>query len=273
MRKRELLTLIGSVCLILVLAATIPFTAEGAPITIKVSTTESPTSIGFVCVEKCVRNIEARSNGRLRFELYPLNQLVEEKQAFDAVKSGAVDMIAMSMALFEGIVPLEGGFRVPFLYQSRDHTLAAWQAGQKDLIQKEFEKHNQKVLGFSNPTTRGSVLFTTFPVKGPADLKGKKIRVTGGQGKAIAAAGGAPVTMPASEYYMALKMGTIDGLLTGIELGIGRSLQEVVKYACPIDLDWASKFFAMNLAFFNKLPSDLQTIIINGFDEYWEIAS
>lgn len=278
MEKRKLLALIGSFCLILALAAAIPFTAEGGTptpastsIIIRVALSEAPTSITFLKTQECAKNTEARSGGRLRFELYPLNQLVGQKLAFDTVKSGAIEMIAMSMALFEGIVPLEGGFRLPFLYESRDHGYAAWQAGQKDLMQEALDKHKHKILAFSCPTSRGSAIFTTFPVRIPGDLKGHKIRVTGGQGPVIAAAGGAPVTMPAAEYYMALERKTIDGVITGIEMGIGRSLYEVVRYACLVELDQGFTFFSMNMDFFNKLPRDLQTILMEEFGEkYWQ---
>ena len=278
MRKRGLLALLGSVCLILVLAAVIPFTAEGAtpapkPITIKVAFIETMTSITYLKTVEYAKKVEARSDGRLHFEFYPANQLVPANQMFQSLKVGAIDMNACHMGLFAGIEPMIAGFQLPFGYLNRDHGWAAWQAGQKELLEKALLKHNQKVLALSCPTLRGGALFSRkFSVKGPKDLKGRKIRVGGiEQSQMIAACGGAPVTMPASEYYEALERGTIEGVITGVEMSIDRSMYEVCDNLCLFDFDWAFTYFAMNLDLWNKLSPDLQAILADEFGEkYWK---
>lgn len=283
MRTTGLLSIVGSFCFILVLAAGIPFTAEGGtpapppkPITIRVAFTETPTSITYLSTVKCAKNIETRSNGRLHFEFYPTNQLVPADQVFEALKSGAIDMNACYMGLFVGIEPMIGGLQLPFGYISRDHGWAAWQAGLRELLEKAVVKHNQKILALSCPTSRGSAIFTRkFSVKVPTDLKGHKIRVAGpDQSQLIAGCGGAPVTMPASEYYEALGRGTIEGVITGVEMSIARSLYEVVDNMCLLDFDWGLTYYAMNLDLWNKLSPDLQALLVEEFGEkYWKVET
>src|SRR3546814_16955298 len=61
-------------------------------------------------------------------------------------------------------------------------------------------------------------IVSTFPVKSPADLKGKKVRVfSEGLADEIRAFGGSPVKLPFSEVYTAMQYGTIDAAVTGFQ--------------------------------------------------------
>lgn len=300
MKKKKLLIIVSTICLALILVA-LPLVAaceeeeappaeeeEEAPpaeeeeeeeeetFVIRVSLTGSEDSLEYRTAAAVAENVEERSNGRLQFEMYPLSELVEAPANFDAVKTGTIEMYIGSMVYFEKTVTVLQGLTLP-LYESREHTYAAWKAGQRDLMQAALEEHNIKILGtnFWCPTGIGGAIFTKFPVHVPADLEGYLIRAPGVADQAVVTnAGGTVASMPAAEQYLALQQGTIDGTITIYELAKDRSLHEVVDYICRFRNGFGSSFFPMNLDFFNSLPSDLQQIIEEEFgDKCWDIAT
>ena len=53
---------------------------------------------------------------------------------------------------------------------------------------------------------------TNSPIRSAADVEGKKIHASGMRAKWMSALGASVVTLPGSELYMAMKLGTIDGI-------------------------------------------------------------
>src|SRR3546814_19413361 len=76
------------------------------------------------------------------------------------------------------------------------------------LLNKKFSKQNTIIVGLAD--LGPPAIVSTFPVKSPADLKGKKVRVfTEGLADEIRAFGGPPVKLPFSEVYTAMQYGNI----------------------------------------------------------------
>src|SRR3546814_19610239 len=97
------------------------------------------------------------------------------------------------------------------------------------LLNKKFSKKNTIIVGLAD--LGPPAIVSTFPVKSPADLKGKKVRVfSEGLADEIRAFGGSPVKLPFSEVYTAMQYGTIDPAVTGFQGVNSQRLYEVSKY-------------------------------------------
>jgi TRAP-type C4-dicarboxylate transport system substrate-binding protein len=135
-----------------------------------------------------------------------------------------------------------------------------------------WDKHIQVMLGVQVADTYN--VFSTFPLKTVADLKGRKMygpdALAGwlqGTG-AVAVNGGLPV------YYNGVKTGVAEG---GIVITTGMlpfKLHEVAKYITVVDLGGPiSGALTMNKDTWNSLPKHIQDIMMKLGKEYSQIQS
>ena len=134
-------------------------------------------------------------------------------------------------------------------------------------MHKAWDKHNQVYLGIQVADTYN--LFTKFPLKSMADLKGRKLfgpdalagwlRGTG----AVAVNGGLPT------YYNGVKTGVAEG---GITITTGMfpfKLHEVGKYSTVVDMGGPiSGAITMNKDTWKSLPAYMQDIFVKLGAEY-----
>ena len=100
----------------------------------------------------------------------------------------------------------------------------------------------------------GAILLSNGgPIKSPADMKGKKVRVFGKTlGDFTTAVGGAPTLISGSEQYLAYQRGTVDIGMTGVSGVKSRKLWEVmdtitvtnhadIEFIVVVNNDWWNK--------------------------------
>lgn len=194
--------------------------------------------------------------GKLKTTLFQLGQLVPEGEMGVALSRGVYDV-----AYMPGMARTEAGnvaFGLPFSWESLDDVMAFYyDYGFLDWMRKHEAKQN---IFFGCPLPWGPVaLFSNFPVHTLDDYKGKKIWSWGLMSAVIEAFGAKPVWFDPGEIYMALKLGTIDGVLFGPAELETMKLKEVVKYINlpaiidPLVLDWT-----INLDSWNKLTPEMK---------------
>lgn len=113
--------------------------------------------------------------------------------------------------------------------------------------QNEFKKIGAIVLaGYS---TGPNVLFCNKQVKTLADVKGKKIRAAGGQGRLAQAMGGTPVRMAVSDMPSALERGQVDCVIGPMSWIKSYSVLDYIKsvYYYPMGGYPAASLVLMNL--------------------------
>ena len=108
------------------------------------------------------------------------------------------------------------------------------------------------------------LITTKKHVKTMDDLKGLKIRVTGGPPTdQIKALGGVPMLIPMPETYEAMDKGVIDGMATNWEAIHAWRQHEVATNYTIVPLSAVYFSLVMNKAKWNSLPKDIQTAIMN----------
>lgn len=118
---------------------------------------------------------------------------------------------------------------------------------------------------FLFPTAMGDVthLWTIKkPVYKVGDIKGLKLRAEGEMERSLLLIGATPVAMPMPEVYDALVRGIIDGGSHATVSVLGYKLHEIYKYKSTIRVGVGGPTWLMKKSFFNKLPADIQKIIM-----------
>jgi len=206
--------------------------------------------------------IEEATDGRLQIEIVEPESIFPGTEALTAVGSGAVDCFKGSPGQWAGTMPemnVAGG--MPGTSASVGQQYVAWyDYGIVDLVQPLYDEYNLvwfPITGAENMNT-----FSTFDMPNPDAMKGHKVRTWGPWGKYIELTGATSVSMPYSDVYMAVKLGTVEGAWTGAQSLETIKLKEVVT-------DFVTNpqpcldCFIVNKDSFNALPEDIQGLIMS----------
>ena len=177
---------------------------------------------------KFAAEVEKRTNGQLKIEVYPNGSLVKTFSQFGAIRKGTLDMSVLPLAYGGGEVPEMNLGLMPALVTSYDQGLR-WKSAP---IGKEFEKilDDKGIKILTWVWQAGGIASKTDPIVAPDDAKGKKVR--GGSKEMdlmIKGAGGAVTNVPSNEIYNAMSSGVLDAALTSSTSLISFRLSENSK--------------------------------------------
>lgn len=207
--------------------------------------------------------VEKNSNGDIAVEIYDSAQLYKDKEVPAAVGSGAIEMGVVSLTRYVGDIPAVDIFYQPFLFDTEEKVRAAVAPGSpvRGPLDEAIKDTGSTVLWWQ--AYGGSIMLSKdAPIKTPADLKGKKVRVFGKTlGDFVSAAGGAPTLVSGSEQYLAYQRGTVDVGMTGISGVKARKLWEVMDQITVTNNADIEFIVVANTDFWEGLPEDQKKII------------
>lgn len=208
-------------------------------------------------------DVEKNSGGDIEVQIYDSAQLYKDKEVPAAVGSGSIEMGVASLTRFVGDIPAVDIFYMPFLFNSEEKVRAATAKGSpiRDVIDTAIEDTGSKVLWWQ--AYGGAILLSNGgPIKTPADMKGKKVRVFGKTlGDFVKAAGGAPTLVSGSEQYLAYQRGTVDIGMTGVSGVKSRKLWEVMDTITRTNHADIEFVVLVNKKFWEGLPAEHKAII------------
>ncbi len=218
-----------------------------------------------VLSEQWCKEVEKRTNGRVKVNYYPAGTLTPPGQTYDAVTKGIAD-IGLSFASYtHGRFPLTEVLDLPLGSRSAYQGMKLANAYYKKFRPKEFDDVKVMYLHTSGP----HYIFARKPINSLEDLKGLKIRSTGTSTLVVKALGGLPVGMPMSDAYDALSRGVTDGISAPFEAMHGFKLADVVNYCAQYDRVYVNAaYVVMNKSRWQGLPADVQRTI-EAVNEEW----
>lgn len=216
-------------------------------------------------VPRFVKRVSEMSNGRIQITPFPPGALVPTFEMLDAVGKGVVEIGYGAQVYWRGKFPATlWTWGVPFAFQTLDHYDYLWQeAGLIDVVRDAFKSANVYFLGPIYSDEWGATM-SRRQLKRLDDFQGVKIRSFGLGAEIWKAHGASIVTIPGEEQYTALSTGVLDASNWGSPYGfVAQKLQEVAKfYLGPSLIAFDMEDMFMNMNAFNKLPKDLQQVMV-----------
>ena len=245
--------------------------AADKPITLKVA--NFVPSGSFLGQEHTwwMKEIEKRTNGRIKIRMFWMQSLVKQTDMLPAVKAGIADIGWVPSTYFPSNLPLymmldNAGNCIPDYRATIMATIDTMD--NEPNLKAELEREKLLVVG---PYISGLGQLGMKTCMGSfTDVKKKTIRTYGSSGTNYFENLGANVLfMSYNDLYEAIDRGTIDGFQMAIALSDAFKHYEVVKCIYKIDVAAAQACgLTMNLDTFNKLPKDLQKIILDVRKEF-----
>jgi len=174
-------------------------------------------ALGYPTVEAVVRmgkKMDAATKGRLSVQMFPAMQLGGEKEMIEQAQVGALQIARISVGPMGPIVDELNVFNLPFMFRDEAHMRKVIDGPiGVELLAKLTANPNAKLVGLCWMDAGTRSVYAKKPIKGPADLKGQKIRMMGNPifVETMNAMGGNGVPLGFNELYSALQTGVVDG--------------------------------------------------------------
>jgi tripartite ATP-independent transporter DctP family solute receptor len=208
------------------------------------------------------KEVEARSNGDIKVNIYPQGQLGNDKQMIDGSRAGIVDLAMVGLNNYSGLMPESAAFTLPFMFPNRETAYKVLDGAPGTEVLTQMEAFGLKGLGYPENGYR-NMTNNERPIRVPADVKGLQMRVNGSKAlnDMFNELGANPQQLPVAELYTALETGVVDAQDHPIGVTLSFKFYEVQKYLSLTQHAYSPLVLTMNLKKFNKLSDAEQKII------------
>lgn len=221
-------------------------------------------------LEPWMEQVTKRTNGAVTFEHYPAQQLGKAADMLKLTQTGVADIGYVAPGYTSDKMPVSEVAMLPGAFDhSCQGSLAYWKLARDGTIAKQDYATNNIHLLLTVMLPQYRILTVKSPVKDVPDVKGLKLRSTGGaQDLTLRSIDAVPVRMAAPDAYESLARGTMDGLLFPLESVIAYGTDKLVKYSTD-GLGFGSFVigYSISEAAWKKLSPDVQKAMTDAAEE------
>ncbi len=166
-----------------------------------------------VALENMGKKLEAATNGKYKFQMFPGGVLGSEKEMIEQAQIGALQIARISLGPMGPVVPDVNVFNLPFLFRDEAHMRAVIDGPIGKEILDKITASSARLVGLGWMDSGSRSMYTKNAIKTPEDLKGQKIRVMGNPMfvEMMNAMGGNGISMGHNDTFSALQTGVVDG--------------------------------------------------------------
>ena len=212
--------------------------------------------------------VERKSGGKLKIDIYGQNILGTDIDCLSTMKVGKVDFMVTVPAMVVNVIPALAVYDIPFTFDNVKSARTALSDPQwLSVIGKEYEKAGYHLLATSDSNFR--VISTNKEIKGIDDFKGMKLRTMENKNHIafFNALGVKATPLNASEVYLALQQGMLQGQENPYSQIYDKKLYEVQKYVTNSNHIFHNIIFFTGQATWKSLQPEAQKIIWDAAQE------
>jgi len=211
--------------------------------------------------EKFKPMIEEESNGELEVQIFPNNTLGAEKEFYDGVRNGTIEM-GIPGLIMQADIPKMGVPEWPFLFKSFEHAKNVLNGPIGEELTEDLEsEHGVKPLAWS---ANGFRMFSSNqPIESLGDFDGLRIRMPNIPNyiKLGELLGTNVSPLAISEVFTALEQNVVDGQDNPIATLRASGWHEVQSDVLESKHMFSPNVFIVNVDFWNGLTDEQQQII------------
>ncbi len=214
--------------------------------------------------------VEKNSNGRIKIEYYPNNQLGGDKEIAGALMAGTVDIGKCAAGNLADWTDAAAFTDIPGVYKNAGQMRSVWQSDLREEVTRLIKEDmglTPVMFDCDGGAARALFYNGNKEIHVPDDCNGLKFRTTGSdiEMALFQQVGIAPTPMAFTELYTGLQQGTIDGIYTHPAGTYGNKLCEVTDYCTIINLSYITTFKLLSEKAVEKLGgegSELYNIVV-----------
>ena len=208
-------------------------------------------------------NLAKDSGGRLTVKRFPGAQMGPMQQHYDFARTGQSDVSWFLHGATPGRFPLTELVQLPYLVGSAE--IGTKTLNDAELRAKYLDAEHRGVKVLLLLTHQPGIVHTTKkPIRTTDDMKGLRIRYASPTIRDfVAALGGTPVGVLATEQVEQLQKGTLDGTFIDYGgAGIAFKMGGLLKHSTEMYSYVSSFGVVMNEDYWGKLPPDLKELVV-----------
>jgi tripartite ATP-independent transporter DctP family solute receptor len=250
------------------LAAAAVLAPAHAQTPMKISISIGQNSHQGIAIDTFAREVERRTNGRIKVQPFYSGALGGERESIEAVQLGTQELTFSSTGPVPNFVPAARILDIPFLFRDKAHARAVLDGPIGQEMLKEFESKGFKALGWAENGVR-HMTNSKRAVNTPDDLIGLKMRTMENPVHVAAYKGFGIITTPMAfpEVFTALQQGTVDGQENPLSVIMAAKFDQVQKHLTLTGHVYSPAIWLMNKAAFDKLSPADQKIFLDAAAE------
>lgn len=252
-------------CLGFLLLGVLGGEAQAKSITLRLAHPMAPGNNVTLGYEQFKELVEAKSNGKVKIQLFPNCMLGSDRVTMEATQRGILEMASCSSPNMASFSPMFMVFDLPYI-TSPEHQQQLWSALDSGPLHDYLTAESLKIglrpimfseYGYRNFVSRGQ------EITSPASLVNLKVRTTDSPVEVATAnaLGMNPAPIAWGEVYTALQQGTVDGEGNTFALLYDAKHTEVLKGAADTQHNYSMHILMINAKVFNSLPPDIQKLL------------
>ena len=249
-------------------------TTAFAKMKINVGSTFAPGAPVYKGQEKFKELVEQRSKGEIEVFIHPLGAMGGERDVFEAMSTGGLEMGAMGSGDISIFFPRYLVFEVPYVLRDYDHFWKFWNGPVGKIVNDvPLKEKGVRTVGI---VYRGPRLLTANrAIRTPAEMKGLKLRLPEIKPwmEVWKSLGAQPTPIPFQEVYMALKTGVVDAQENPPESIWSLKFYEAQKYLMRTEHIYSACKYQISMKWFNTLKKETQDLIIKAWEDSAKYAN
>lgn len=209
--------------------------------------------------------IPKATNGAVTAQFKPWNEMgLKGGEVIKLLRQGLFDIGTTQLGFLAGEAAINDAIDIAGVSTTIDMFEQVKEAFRPYLVDYYEKQQKVKVLGIWS--FQDQVLYCRNEFSGLADLKGRKVRVSGSsQADFVEYFGGSGINMPFGDVQQALQSGVLDCAVTGTLGGYKAKWYEGAKYLYRLPINWGSVVSAANMASWSKLDPAVQKLILERY--------
>ena len=250
------------------LSAGLMSAAMAQQITMRNSISVAQNSHQGEAIDTLAREVEKRTNGRIRIQNFYSGSLGGERESIEAVQLGTQELATSSTGPVPNFVPEARILDVPFLFRDKAHARAVLDGPIGQELLTKFEPKGFKALAWGENGVR-HMTNSKRPVNAPDDLKGLKMRTMENPVHVAAYKSLGIVTTPMAfpEVFTALQQGTVDGQENPLSVIMAANFDQVQKHLTLTGHVYSPVVIVMNKGVWDKLSAGDKQIFLDSAKE------
>ena len=218
--------------------------------------------------------LEKRSNGEIEVLIHPLGAMGGERDIFQAMANGGLEMGAMGSGDINIFFPKYSVFEVPYIIRDYDHFWKFWKGPLGKVINDvPLNKMGVKTVGIVYRGARN--LTANRVIKTPDEVKGLKLRLPEIKPwmKVWGSLGAQPTPIPFQEVYMALKTGVVEAQENPPESIWSLKFYEAQKYMMKTEHIYSACKYQISMKWFETQEKKTQDLILQCWADATDYAN
>ncbi len=236
------------------------FSAQAQEVTFRLAHWLPPQhAVSLTGIAPWTESITKASNGTIKFEIFPAQQLGSAPDHYDLTRDGIADVGYVNPGYNAGRFPIFELTGVPFEANSGTRGAKAIH----EWYQGEYANKEMGDVHFClvNPHEPGR-FHANVPIKVPADVKGKNVRPAHAtMARYVASLGGSSVQVPSPEAREAIARGIADAVTIPYEAMKIFNLAEVTTFHNDLPLYLSAQVLLLHKDSYDSLSADQKKVI------------